>query len=86
MGFDHKELSIKNRKIALVLDNATYHPKLEFSNIELVFLPANTSSHTQLLDQGVIANLNAGEKSAYNIFDALEVLYVSLGTSSHHTP
>ena len=29
----NRKLSIKKRKIALVLDNATCHPKLEFSNI-----------------------------------------------------
>ena len=56
----NRKLSIKGRKIALVLDNATCHPKeLDLSNIELVFLPANTTSHTQPLDQGVIASLKA---------------------------
>ena len=61
----NRKLSIKKRKIALVLDNATCHPKLELSNIELVFLPANTTSHTQPLDQGIIANLKCKYRHEY---------------------
>ena len=47
------------RRIALVIDNATCHgnsntiPK--HSNIEVVFLPKNTTSRIQPLDAGVIA-------------------------------
>ena len=86
----NRKLSMKGRKIALILDNATCHPKLDLSNIELEFLPANTS-HLQPLDQGVIANLKVkyrhlyaighlipaldeGRKPDFNIFNATEVL------------
>ena len=50
------KLSHKGRKIALFLDNATCHPPVPLSNIELVFLPPNTTSHIQPMDQGIIAN------------------------------
>lgn len=47
-----------NRKVALILDNCAAHPKLtSLKNIELFFLPPNTTSKTQPMDQGVIQNL-----------------------------
>ena len=47
-----------NRKVALILDNCAAHPKLTaLKNIELFFLPPNTTSKTQPMDQGVIQNL-----------------------------
>ena len=61
----NRNLSIKGRKMAMVLDNGTCHPKLELSNIELVFLPANTTSHTQPLDQGIIANTKCKYRHMY---------------------
>ena len=51
-----RKLVKDKRRIALVLDNATYHPSVALSNIKLVFLPPNTTSHTQPMDQGIIAN------------------------------
>ena len=45
----------QKRKILLFLDNATSHSHdLEFSNVKLKFLPANTTSVLQPLDQGII--------------------------------
>ena len=56
LRWDHK-LTTQGRRIALVIDNATCHPKLDdLVNIELVFLPPNTTSHTQPMDPGVLAN------------------------------
>lgn len=47
----------QGRKIALVIDNCPAHPKLQnLKAIKLVFLPANTTSHTQPCDQGIIRN------------------------------
>ena len=51
-----RKLVKDKRRIALVLDNATCHPPVALSNIKLVFLPPNTTSHTQPMDQGIIAN------------------------------
>lgn len=45
------------RKIAMIVDNCPAHPHVELDNIELVFLPPNTTSITQPMDSGVIRNL-----------------------------
>ena len=63
----NNKLANKGRKIALVLDNATCHPKITLSNIELVFLPPNTTSHIQPMDQGIIANF----KRHYRHYDIM---------------
>ena len=59
------ELSKEGRKIALVLDNAPCHPDLSLSNIHLEFLPPNTTSHLQPLNQGIIANFKVKYRTLY---------------------
>lgn len=49
-----KELASKKRKILLLVDNCTAHPKLNLTNINLVFFPPNCTSVLQPMDQGVI--------------------------------
>ena len=46
-------------KILLFIDNAPGHVNLEYSNIKLSFLPANTTSHLQPLDAGIITQTKA---------------------------
>ncbi|GFX39298.1 tigger transposable element-derived protein 1 [Trichonephila clavipes] len=41
-------------KVLLIVDNAASHPQLEHPNVQLVFLPPNTTSLIQPLDQGII--------------------------------
>ena len=41
----------QKRKVALILDNCTGHP-----NIKLIFLPPNTTSVTQPMNQGTITS------------------------------
>ncbi|XP_033745614.1 tigger transposable element-derived protein 6-like [Pecten maximus] len=42
----------------MLLDNCTAHPHVEgLSSIKLVFLPPNTTSKLQPMDQGIINNL-----------------------------
>ena len=55
-----RELDVKfqkeNRKIALIIDNCPAHPTIaDLSNVKLIFLPPNTTSVSQPMDQGVIA-------------------------------
>lgn len=51
------EMISSNRKILLVLDNATVHPiDTEYSNIEIIFFPPNVTSLIQPCDQGIIKN------------------------------
>lgn len=44
----------QNRKICLLLDNATSHPKISLSNINMIFLQPKTTASLQPLDQGII--------------------------------
>lgn len=62
----NKELQKKNRKILLLLDNCTAHPNIndKLSNIEMAFLPSNTTSILQPLDQGVIYNFKLQYKKS----------------------
>jgi len=52
-----KRLKIDGRKILLFLDNCSAHPKIKLDNIELKFLPPNTTAASQPMDQGIIQNL-----------------------------
>lgn len=56
-----KDVNKQNRregiKILMIFYNATSHNKIELSNVKLTFLPANTTSVLQPLDQGIIRTL-----------------------------
>ena len=47
----------QNRHVLLLLDNAPSHPKLTLNNVTLQFLPANTTSKSQPMDEGIIQAL-----------------------------
>lgn len=53
------KMRAENRKIALFVDNCPAHPKdLDFlTNVRVVFLPPNTTSHTQPFDMRIIKNV-----------------------------
>jgi len=53
--FDSK-MKKEKRRVILFLDNATSHPKIALENVKVVFLPPNTTSHCQPMDQGIIQN------------------------------
>lgn len=44
----------QKRNILLFMDNASSHPKMNLSNVRLVFFPPNTTSRLQPMDQCVI--------------------------------
>lgn len=51
------QMKKENRKILLIVDNCPAHPEIEdLSNVKLEFLPPNTTSMIQPLDQGIIKN------------------------------
>ena len=48
----------QKRKVTMIVDNCPAHPKVTgLKAIKLIFLPPNTTSKTQPMDQGVIQNL-----------------------------
>ena len=56
---DHKFVA-QGRQIALIIDNCPAHPDItDLEMINLIFLPPNTTSKTQPMDQGVIRALKA---------------------------
>ena len=51
---------VEGKKIALLIDNCPAHPSVpDLTNVQLVFLPPNTTSVLQPMDQGVIRSLKA---------------------------
>ena len=64
----------EKKKVALIIDNCPAHPTINnLKSIELVFLPPNTISKLQPMDQGVIRSLKVYCKSL-----ALQRLVVSI--------
>ena len=55
----NRKLLFEQRKVALILDNSTYHPESiidSFLQIKTIFLHQNTTSRLQPLDAGIIKN------------------------------
>ena len=71
-----KTFERQNRKVLLIVDNCPAHPKIGgLKAIELCFLPPNTTSITQPMDQGVIRSLKAKYRSriTHRIIEAIDV-------------
>ena len=50
----------QSRKVALLIDNCPAHPEIKgLTNINLIFLPPNTTTVIQTMDQGVMRGLKA---------------------------
>ena len=77
----NKLICTHHRKILLLVDNALTHSKQHelpsFSNIEIYYLPPNTTPYLQLLDQGII---NSFKVSILNLLLKLYSILVFLLT------
>ena len=65
----------EGRKIVLLVDNCPAHPSIDnLVSSELIFLPPNTTSKLQPMDQGVIRSLKAHYKtmSVRKLIEAIE--------------
>ena len=59
-----RKFAVSKRKIALIIDNCKAQRHLEnFKWVKMIFLPPNTTSHTQTMDQGIIRALKAKYRS-----------------------
>ena len=50
----NSKMKCEGRFIILLVDNCAAHPDIQFSNVQLVFLPPNTTSKLQPCDAGII--------------------------------
>ena len=68
----------EKKKVALIIDNCPANPTINnLKSIELIFLPPNTTSKPQLMDQGVICSLKAYYKAL-----ALQRLVVAINLNA----
>ncbi|KAG1537800.1 hypothetical protein G6F51_010155 [Rhizopus arrhizus] len=66
----------QNRKIALLLDNASVHKiRIPLNNIKLIFLLSNTTSKLHALDTGIIDNFKAHFRAQQ--YDRALCLYIT---------
>ena len=60
-----RKMIAEGRQITMIVDNCPAHPHVEgLQAVELIFLPPNTTSKLQPMDQGVIRSLKAKYRSA----------------------
>ena len=52
-----RQMKLKCRQIAMLVDNCTTHPSIDLENIEHILLPPSTTSITQQMNGGVIKNV-----------------------------
>lgn len=87
------ELRRKKRKVLLLVDNCPAHPELNLEYIKLVFMPPNTSSVLQPMDQGVIRSLKShyrkillsrmvniidqGQQFSMNLLDGINLIHMA---------
>ena len=72
----NRSMKLQNRKVLLLLDNAPSHivPSTDLSNVEVHFLPPNTTSHIQPMDAGIINAFKAHyrRRQVNHLIDAFE--------------
>ena len=70
-----RNFGAQKRKITVIIDNSLVHPDVQaFDWVELIFLPPNTTSISQPMNQGIIRSLKAKYRSltVRKQIDALE--------------
>ena len=56
----HRKFEKEQRKAALIVDNCPAYSEIEeLKSVQIFFLPPNTTSSLQLMDQGLIRSLRA---------------------------
>ncbi|XP_029654418.1 tigger transposable element-derived protein 6-like [Octopus sinensis] len=82
----NEQMITQKRKIVLLLDNASCHKYIHLSNIELFFLPKNTTSLIQPLDMGIIKSFKSNYLNALLdftlYFEDVELQMVNLKNKS----
>ena len=59
-----RKFAFEGRNVTFVIDNCPVHPQIDnLKAIKLYFLPPNTNSKTQPMDQGVIRSLKAKHRN-----------------------
>ena len=70
-----KKFAKQKRKVAMVIDNCRAHPNVpDLKAIKLIYLPPNTTSKTQPMDQGIIQALKCNYKKLF-VKDGLLVAF-----------
>jgi len=98
----NKSMERQKRNILLFVDNCPAHPKIDrLSNITVVFLSPNTTSHLQPMDQGIIWNFKMNyrrlvieklidnherkQEFAINVYNAIVFIHRAWRTVTAHT-
>ena len=56
----------QDRKVVLLIDNCMAHPEIkDLTNVNLIFLPPNTTSVLQPMNQGVIRSLKVHHQKRF---------------------
>ena len=76
----NKMFESEKRKVALIIDNCPAHPIIDhLSHVKLVFLPPNTTSVSQPMDQGIIRCLKANYRKR-----VVKLILRSLDSNRYH--
>ena len=70
-----RKFGVEKRNIAMIIDNCKAHPHFEnLGWVELIFLPPNTTSVTQPMDQGIICSLKVAKPPISEVHKVIEIL------------